>query len=316
MIYTLGESLLDIIINHEGTTVATPGGAMLNVAVSLARAGEEVSLISETGKDAAGKFILDFLQDNRVASTLVTAYENKKTSLALAFLDKEKKPSYSFYKRYPAIRVLQQPTHFSSHDILLFGSLYSLDPAISSKISKIVERFVQTGGLLIFDPNIRNSYQLKKSETKKVLLHHLKSANIVKGSQEDFENIFGTDDADVQLQKLRAINAKALLIVTKGAKGAVALYHEQMIPVDSVKVEPVSTIGAGDGFSAGILFGLHQAGITKESLCQLSLKEIQNILQSGVRFATEVCLLQQNYVEKNVVNQQQNKLDDSDKRAI
>ncbi len=302
MNYTLGESLLDIVINLDGTTVATPGGAMLNVAVSLARAGKEVSLISEIGKDAAGKFILDFLKENKVESALVTTYENQKTSLALAFLDKDKKPSYSFYKRYPAIRTLQQPARFASHDILLFGSLYSLDQTIGSKISKIVEHFVQTGGLLIFDPNIRNSHQLKKSETKKALFHHLKSANIIKGSDEDFENIFGTDNPAVQLQKLRAVNAKALLIVTRGAKGAVALYHKKMISVDSHRVEPVSTIGAGDGFSAGIIYGLHQAGITKESLCNLSIKEVQNILQSGIRFATKVCLLQKNYIEKDIVH--------------
>ncbi len=49
MIYTLGESLLDIIFTDEQNIIANAGGGMLNTSISLSRAGIDVSLISELG---------------------------------------------------------------------------------------------------------------------------------------------------------------------------------------------------------------------------------------------------------------------------
>jgi fructokinase len=58
MIYTLGESLLDIIFSSEDEIIARPGGSMLNTSVSLARCGKAVHLISELGDDKTAGIIL------------------------------------------------------------------------------------------------------------------------------------------------------------------------------------------------------------------------------------------------------------------
>jgi len=100
MIYTLGETLLDIIINHNDAITATPGGAMLNVAVSLARRNSAVALISELGDDNVGAKVKRFLEKEGIDTTLLQFCKTAKTSLALAFLDEHAKPSYSFYKTY------------------------------------------------------------------------------------------------------------------------------------------------------------------------------------------------------------------------
>jgi len=102
MVYTLGEVLLDIIFKPGGETVAIPGGAMLNSSISMARKNIPVSIISETGNDKTGKMIIDFLNKNNVNTTYITKYKKIKTSLALAFLDENAKPDYTFYKEYPS----------------------------------------------------------------------------------------------------------------------------------------------------------------------------------------------------------------------
>ncbi len=109
MIYTLGESLMDIITSIDGNTIAKPGGSLLNVSVSLSRAGKDVSLISEIGDDETGSQLIRFLHENGVNTDFITIYKNNQTSKALALLDENSKPSYTFQKAYPVIRSLANP---------------------------------------------------------------------------------------------------------------------------------------------------------------------------------------------------------------
>jgi len=62
MIYTLGESLMDIIFENDGKIIAKPGGSMLNLAVSLGRCGRSVNILSELGDDKVSKDVISFLR--------------------------------------------------------------------------------------------------------------------------------------------------------------------------------------------------------------------------------------------------------------
>ena len=99
MVFCLGESLLDIIISSPDDVVVRPGGAMLNAAISIGRCNIKVTLISELGDDDSADMILTYLQKNNVEASFIKCYKNSKTSLALAFLDENKKPKYSFIKK-------------------------------------------------------------------------------------------------------------------------------------------------------------------------------------------------------------------------
>ena len=62
-IYTIGETVYDIIFKNCQPIAAKAGGSMLNSSVSLGRLGLPVSFISEIGKDQVGGFIFVFLID-------------------------------------------------------------------------------------------------------------------------------------------------------------------------------------------------------------------------------------------------------------
>ena len=96
MIYTLGETVLDILFKDGKPVSATPGGSMLNTAVSLGRMGVPVSFISEYAADTTGSIIKDFLNENGVDTSFVSNHLDGKTSLALAFLDEKNNAAYSF----------------------------------------------------------------------------------------------------------------------------------------------------------------------------------------------------------------------------
>ena len=124
-VFCIGESLLDIIFPQDGSVEVKPAGSLLNTAVSLARSGIHVHLISELFQDDAGKMIQDFLEENNVSTTCSITYNSGNTPLALAFLNQESEASYTFYKSYPELRFDQQLPVPGKDDIVCFGSFFS-----------------------------------------------------------------------------------------------------------------------------------------------------------------------------------------------
>ncbi len=294
MVYTLGESLLDIIIDSNNNIKSVPGGSMLNASVSLSRSAVDVELISELGDDVPSDIILNFLNKNAVGSYYIKRYKETKTCIALAYLDNNKKPSYTFVKNYPDKRSFENIPQFFSNDILLFGSFYSLDPAIRSFITDIVTLAKEAGAIVMYDPNIRHASHLKDNVIKQSVLENIKLADIVKGSDEDFSNIFGTSDTEKQLEQLRTLNDTALIIVTLGPNGVKCSLGDQQLKMPAIKTDIISTIGAGDAFNAGIIYALSFLKINKHRFGSY----IKAILNSGLKFSSQVCNSMDNYVKE------------------
>lgn len=289
MVYTLGESLLDIIITNPDDVVVRPGGAMLNTAVSLGRRNIDVSLITELGDDNTAQLIINFLNDNKVITKSIQSYDNNNTSLALAFLDDQKKPSYTFIKNYPTNRHFINIPKFKKDDILLFGSIYSLDKQIRPAVLSIIENAVLAKATIIYDPNIRHSHHLEDTELLDSVYQNIRIATVVKGSDEDFTNIFGIDDTYEQIDRIRKINNEALIIVTLGKDGLVADFHGRKYKYSAINTNVVSTIGAGDAFNAGFIYELSKQNIKLEPAIEI-------LLQGGLKFSSIVCGTMDNYV--------------------
>ncbi len=295
MIYTLGETLLDIIFKSDGSLSATPGGAMLNVAVSLARRKTPVTLISELGDDLTGNRIIGFLLDEGISSKCITRYQSGKTSLALAFLDKDAKPSYNFYKTYPERRKLITDMRFTNNDYLLFGSVYSLDPDIRKDVVAIINKAKQNGTTIIYDPNIRHAYHLDNTLFRQAVQENIATAHIIKGSDEDFTNLFGPGNPDTWAELIRKTNKNATVIVTLGQNGCAGYVNNRIIKIPAKKIKAVSTVGAGDAFNAGMLYTMNRTG---EKPDILSDNQWNSILETATDFAAEVCSREENYVGK------------------
>lgn len=300
MVYTLGESLLDILVDSISNITARPGGAMLNTAVSLGRSDVNVSLITELGDDSTSGQIISFLKSNNVFTDFIKIYKDNNTSLAIALLDENKKPKYTFIKNYPEDRKLSEIPNFNNGDILLFGSLYSLDKKIRNSILSIINGAIKKNATLIYDPNIRNIHHLKDKELMKSLLQNIKLSNIIKGSDEDFANIFGSSNQSVQISELRKLNKNALIIITLGADGVIADLEGQSIKLPAIKTKIISTIGAGDAFSAGIILALERQRLQNKSFKNTETNSVKDLLNSGLKYSAMVCNSLDNYIPKEI----------------
>ena len=63
-------------------------------------------------------------------------------------------------------------------------------------------------------------------------------------------------------------------------------------------LEAVSTIGAGDNFNAGIIFGLLKHNVRYEDLDTMDEATWDQVIQYGIEFAAEVCKSFNNSVSK------------------
>ncbi|MCW3785727.1 carbohydrate kinase family protein [Plebeiibacterium sediminum] len=295
-VYGLGETVLDIIFKDIQPVSAKPGGSVLNAMVSLARLGHSVSFISELGNDKVGELVVKFLKDNNIDSTYLQRYEDAQSALALAFLNEKNDAEYDFYKNYPEERLNIDLPDFQKDDIFLFGSFYAIDSRLRSNILRIVQHAISKGCIVMYDPNFRKSHAKDLDQLLKYVLNNITSADIVRGSDEDFANIFGakTSEDAYRLVSDRCMN----MVYTANANG-VYLHTNQLEEKYEVnQIESVSTIGAGDNFNAGIIHSILKQGILKQDLKNLTKTQWNNIIESGIQLSAEVCMSLDNYISR------------------
>lgn len=293
-IYGIGETLLDIIFKNGQPQAAKPGGAMLNSTVSLGRIGLPVSLISEYADDDVGGLIDSFLNENGVGTTFVDHYRNGKTALAIAMLNENNDASYTFYKDYPADRLGMEFPAIEKEDIILCGSIYAITPEIRAKFREFVSSSRGKGALVIYDPNFRSAHASELEKMKPLIIENMKMASLIRGSDEDFRNIFGTGSAD---EAWRIVSAYcSCLVYTANAEGVFVRTprFSGRFPVKPIK--PVSTIGAGDNFNAGMIAAIYKNNIPADDLASMGEKLWSEVVGTGVDFASDVCLSYDNYI--------------------
>ena len=293
----IGETVLDIIFRDDQPISALPGGSTFNAIVSLGRSGVSTRFISETGNDRVGRLITTFLEQNGCPASNVCVYPDSKSPLSLAFLNEQNDADYVFYKDHPNDRLEFVCPDIQPNDIVLFGSYYALNPVIRTQVKDFLDYAHQQGAILYYDVNFRASHQNEAMRLRANLLENFELTDIVRGSSEDFEILFRKTDAsaiyrsEIMFYTHRFIYTHAAEPVELFSDGG---FHKQY-PVPPV--DTVSTIGAGDNFNAGLLYGLIRDGITREQLEQgLTEQQWDRLISCGQQFSAEVCSSLQNYV--------------------
>lgn len=293
----IGETVLDIIFRGEQPISAVPGGSTFNAIISLGRSGVKTSFISETGNDRVGQMIIKFLEDNGCQADSVNVYPDSKSPLSLAFLNEQNDAEYVFYKDHPNDRLDFTYPEVSQDDIVLFGSYYALNPVIRPQVKDFLDYAHQHGAILYYDVNFRASHQHEVLKLRANLLENFELADIVRGSAEDFEILFKKSDPDSVYRSEISFYTKKFIYTQAGepielrADGGL----KKQYPID--QIETVSTIGAGDNFNAGFIYGLIKNGITRTDIEDgLTEEQWDSIVGYGQLFSAEVCHSLYNYV--------------------
>lgn len=294
-VFGIGETILDIIFKEEQPYKAVPGGSVFNGLVSLGRLQVPVTFISEVGKDQVGDLILRFMAQNHISTQYIDRFPDGKSPVSLAFLDANRNAKYAFYKDYPTQRLEVPFPRIEADDIFIIGSYYALNPALRPRMVEFLQYAHERKAIIYYDLNFRKAHAHEAIRLMPTVLENLEYADIVRGSDEDFLNLFGEQAGDrVYADHIQFYCDR--LITTYGAKG-VDLYTSRFKQhYDALAIEPQSTIGAGDNFNAGLIFGLLKEDVRLKDLADLTPDSWERIIRHGMALAGEVCQSYDNYI--------------------
>lgn len=294
----IGETVFDIIFKDNNPVAAVPGGSTFNAIISLGRAGINTTFISETGDDRIGRRIIEFLKENGVNADSVSVYQGTKSPLSLAFLNERNDAEYIFYKDHPNDRLDFIHPAIERDDIVLMGSYYAINPVIRQQVAAFLDYAKEQGAIIYYDVNYRASHKHEIMRLTPNIIENLEYADIVRGSSEDFEIMYKKKDADSVYKSEISFYTKKF-IYTQGAEPVELRADGGLSKQYTIeKTDTVSTIGAGDNFNAGFIYGMLKHGITRDIIdAGLTEEQWDGIVSCALRFSANVCKSINNYID-------------------
>jgi len=247
-IAVIGEALVDIVVGGE----AHAGGSPMNVAVGLARLGRPLVLHARIGDDAYGDLIRAHLAEDRVGVGAHTLVDGPSWT-ATATIAEDGSAEYDF-----ALAGEIAVPELDELALVHTGSIGALrEPGSSALLAAYRDAPAET--LRSFDPNIRADVIGPADAARRRVFELAAASQVVKLSDEDVAWLCPGASLDDVLDAL-AEGGTRFVVITRGAQGAVALVDGMRYERPAVRVDVVDTIGAGDAFMSGLLFGLLRDG--------------------------------------------------------
>lgn len=278
----VGEALVDVVVKPDGSSAAHPGGSPANVALGLGRLGRDVELLTALGDDAHGQLVRAHLEQSHVQ--LVGGTPAKKTSVATAHIDAHGVPTYDFDLTWSlAPDAVTRPAPLVVHT----GSIAAVLEPGGTEVEAIL-RAARSTSTITYDPNARPTLMGDSRAALARIEAFVELADVVKVSDEDLEWLMpGVDPIDAARQWASA--GTALVVVTRGGEGSVAIASGAVIEVPSVRVDVVDTVGAGDSYMGGLIDGLWSAGLLgasrRKDLARAPVSVVSAVLERCGRIA-------------------------------
>ncbi len=259
--------IYDSKINIEDLTLSTGGGAT-NTAASLSHFGLNVSCVSFLGDDLFSSVVLEDLKKYKVDTSNLRILPNKKTALSVILSPREGGRTVMI--------------HRGACKDLSINSFEKLPKASWAYITNLGGDFKNVYEVILFlkKMQIKVFWNPGLNEVKNFDVNVLKSVDILSLNLEEA----------LKLSKLKPENnLKNLLIyfkkfknlitlITLGSRGAFLISPFEVLHISSFKVPVTNSLGAGDAFGSGFLFGFIEFKNIKKAL-EYGIKNAINIIQ-------------------------------------
>ena len=262
-----GGTLFDLVLrkpsgNKPATLHAHPGGAATNTAMILAQLGLPVALISRLGTDFMSSSLINILKKKGIDTRHIIIDKNINAPFAIADIDPRGNSSYLFYGKEAPHK--DKPQHlceapFKSASVFHTGSFFSYSDVFFRPVMKRLRMAKRRNVFITYDPNWRESRIPNKKKARERIKRILRYVDILKLSEDDARRITKEKNLNKALKKLKK-HLKGNMIVTLGSKGAFYWDGNKKIKHPAFKVRIVDTIGAGDGFMAGLIQRYYSEG--------------------------------------------------------
>jgi fructokinase len=243
----VGESLVDVVLEPDGSRTERPGGSAANVAVALARLGRPVRFATAFADDERGRAIARHLARDGV-ELATDAYAVARTSSAEATIAADGSASYVFDLDW-RLNALGEELPLFVH-VCSIGAV--LEPGADDVLA-ILDRI--EGATVSYDINARPAITGTGPELVARVERVVAAAHLVKASDEDLAALYPALTVDQAVQHLLELGPRAVA-VTLGGEGATWRDADGVVEVTAPEVDVADTIGAGDTFSAAMIDAL------------------------------------------------------------
>jgi fructokinase len=260
----LGELLWDCFPDRR-----LPGGAPANVAFHAQQLGLSAAVATRVGRDELGDELITYLENANLRTDLVQRDPSHPTGTVSVTPHSATGSSYSFLDNSAWDHIA--PTNelmsaVQNAQALCFGTLAQRRPDSRNTVHRCLQG-ANKDCLIVYDVNLRPPFFARDWIAKS-----FKRSTIIKVNDDEVRTLsqvfeFGPlDDAQFATKLLEEYPQLILVCVTRGANGCVGVSREDVFDLPGIRIKVADTVGAGDAFTAGIVYGQLQKWSTIKTL--------------------------------------------------
>lgn len=235
-------------------------GAEVNVCIGLSRLEHKATYITRLGDEPLGRYVEKFLIKEGIGTEFITFDPVYRTGIQLKNKVIDGDPFAPYYRKGSAAsRISIEEIDAIDFNGIKHVHITGIPPALSESCRqatyRLFERAKENNVYISFDPNLRPALW----ESKEIMINTIndlasKADMVLPGTAEGL-TLMGSEKPDDIADFYLKLGAKTV-IVKMGGQGAYVKTENEAYTVEGFRVEKViDTVGAGDGFAAGIISG-------------------------------------------------------------
>ncbi|RAP43531.1 MAG: 2-dehydro-3-deoxygluconokinase [Methanosphaera sp. rholeuAM6] len=271
----------------------TYGGSEANVAISLSNYGIPVEFVTKVPNNEIGQSAINILRSYNVGTRHIIKEGER---LGIYYLEKgaSQRPSKVIYDRKNSAISKSNINEFDWDEIFNGANCFHISgitPALSKNLANIsiaaCKKAKEQGLLVSCDLNYRNKLWARK-EANRVMSEIMKYVDVCVANEEDIEKVFNikAENTDVEKGKLNiesyesvakqiyekfdcqivACTLRTSLSANDNKWMSLAYDGEKTLQSKEYNIHIVDRVGAGDSFSAGLIYGLLNKMSLEETL--------------------------------------------------
>jgi len=253
----LGDSCVDIIIPYDKKEKSffNCGGANSNSANLLGKLKVDVAFAGKAGNDEYGLALKNNLIRNNVnVDNFILDDKMVTTQIRIELDENNDRHPYLYTKDNPSyLQIYKDDLNnidLSNTEYILTNGMMLFENPAAENITNYLVRCHDKGIKVLLDINYRIE---TVNQDRKYLDKVISISDYLFGSiEDDLLPLTNTNNIEEAVNKLLKNN----VIIARNSNGSTVYTEDNTYHADSIKVEVINTIGAGDAHNAGFIYGL------------------------------------------------------------
>jgi len=256
-VISIGEILVDF-IPEDDSYKARFGGSPMNTAIALSKLGIRTGVVCSVGDDPWSRFLINTLNKYNIDTSHVNI-SKKRTTLAFVVKVSEKEREFFFYRKPycetadSEIKYSEELLRYISQSKIthITGFILSQEPARTS-IREIISN-LPSNVKLSLDPTLRLDVWPSIDEARRVFREIIGRVDFLLATIKELQLLLKIKDIKEAFSF--ADEEDMIIGIKMGSKGAVIHHHSETYFMEPYEVEVKDTVGAGDAWNAGFIYG-------------------------------------------------------------